>query len=44
MSSTVLMPSHRPSLTGFLLAMFESIAAVLAAAYSRSDDIEPFGL
>jgi hypothetical protein len=44
MSSTILLPSQRLSFTGFIMALIETVAAVLVAAYSREDDIEPFGL
>ena len=44
MSSTVFMPSQRLSFTGFFLALVETLGAILVAAYSRQDDIEPFGL
>ena len=44
MSSTILLPSHRPSLTGLVWEVLETIQAVLSAAYNRESDIEPFGL
>ena len=44
MSSTVMMPSQRLSFAGFLLALLETLTTVLVAAYSREDEIEPFGL
>jgi hypothetical protein len=44
MSSTVLMPSQRLSFTGFLVALVDTLGAIFVAAYSREDDIEPFGL
>ena len=43
MSSTVMLPA-RVSLIAALLLLVKTIGDVLSAAYSRADDIEPFGL
>ncbi len=43
MSTTVMLPS-RVSLIAALLLLVNTIGDVLSAAYTRADDIEPFGL
>ncbi len=43
MSTTVMLPS-RVSLIAALLMLVNTIGDVLSAAYTRADDIEPFGL
>lgn len=43
MSSTVMLP-NRVSLIAALVLFATTIGDVLSQAYSRADDIEPFGL
>ena len=44
MSSTIEMPIQRLSLLSLLYALCETTGLILSAAYSRVDDVEPFGL
>ena len=44
MSSTIHLPTQRLSLIALLYALSETVGMILLAAYSREDDIEPFGL
>jgi hypothetical protein len=44
MSSTIHMPAQRLSLLSLCSAFIEAAGMILIAAYSRQDDIEPFGL
>ena len=43
MSSTVMLPNRLPLIAALIL-LVNSIGGVLSAAYTRADDIEPFGL
>ena len=44
MSSTIHMPAQRLSLLSLCSAFIEAAGLILIAAYTRQDDIEPFGL
>jgi hypothetical protein len=44
MSSTIHMPAQRLSFLSLCSALIEAAGLILIAAYSRQDDIEPFGL
>ena len=43
MSTTVMLP-NRGSLIAALMLLVTTVGEVLSAAYTRADDIEPFGL
>ena len=43
MSSTVMLPNRLPLIAALIL-LVNSIGGMLSAAYTRADDIEPFGL
>jgi hypothetical protein len=44
MSSTIHLPAPRLSFLTLCSAFIEAAGLILIAAYSREDDIEPFGL